>query len=600
MATKKSTAIINPNMGLYLDRSRLAMNGRMISDGLNFRVKEGKLSNLNLGWDRFSSFTLNGPVMMIADFHLRSGIEQLVFASFTDLYLYKSNTDSVVYLSPRYETGTITTSGTAVTGTGTAWDTAGVRAGDEISIGTAGVVDPAATWIKIDTVTDDTHLVLHSSAGTHTGVAFTIRKKFTGSISNIWQYDIFVNAQPSGEDELWMTNGIDHIMRWNGTDTMVQDMNSTLNFTAKTLRVFSNMMIFLDITQGGTLKPTDMINSNPGEPQNVASGLSEQFKVHSGVDPILRADVLGDNLAIYSEDTITLVQFIGGDLVFVFRQITREIGVLAARAVANFGNYHEFLSADGQYYFDGATVKAINKHVWREVLRQQDPSRIHLSYGFFDRQNTDLIWSVPLTSDTNLSGGASLAYSEHYMEEAGPTLPAPYSRRTFPFTTLGNYFRQSGIRWSDLTVPWDQITFRWNDRFFFSSFPFVMGGTFDGKVYTINTSQNADTAALPSYVLFGRRALFDGRVRGLLTRIYPFVSPFVPPINVTALMSDSAEGNAAITDTQSFDQTQPQGGHFVTHYRAGRFFEIKFSSAGPSEPWEISGYDTDIRRGGKR
>src|SRR5438105_4926587 len=101
--SKKSSAVVNPNMGLFLDRARIALSGKMLSDGLNFRVKEGKLTNVNMGWTRFGTFTLNGPVMMIQDFNLRSGVELLVFASLTDLYSY--NGSVLAYITPRYQTG---------------------------------------------------------------------------------------------------------------------------------------------------------------------------------------------------------------------------------------------------------------------------------------------------------------------------------------------------------------------------------------------------------------------------------------------------------------------------------------------------------------
>jgi len=73
----------------------------------------------------------------------------------------------------------------------------------------------------------------------------------------------------------------------------------------KTLKVFSNMMIFANLVQAGTAKPTDIINSNVGEPANVTSGLSEQFKVHGNPDEIMQMVPLGENLAIYSRLTVT-------------------------------------------------------------------------------------------------------------------------------------------------------------------------------------------------------------------------------------------------------------------------------------------------------
>jgi len=603
MASKKSTAVVLPNLGIYYDRGRLALNPRMLADGNNFRVKLGTLTNLNMGWTRFGSFQLNGPVTLIRNFLKRDATEQLVFASLTDIYKFVNDT-TVTYLTPRYEVGTAARAGSTVTGAGGAnFTTGAIAIGDEITFGTAGVVSTSATWHLITGVGGSTTLTTATS-GTVVAGPYTIRKKFTGRISDVWQTAVFVNASPSNSDELWLTNGVDNIVRWNGTDTQVEEM-SALGFTAKAIGVYSNMMIFGNLVQSGTAKPTDMINSNPGEPQNVTTGLSEQFKVHGNVDPILRVEVLGDNLVFYSnasDGAITIAQFVGDPLVFAFRQISKGVGPVAAKAVANFGNYHEIIAADSEYFFDGATVKAVNKHVWREALRQQDPSRISFTYAHFDEENGDLIWVLPSTSDPNAAttGGPNSAFVEHYLEDPGNGLPSPYSRRTFPFTATGYFKRQTGLTWDQLTNTWDTYNFRWNDRFFFSAFPLNVGGDDTGKLYTFNVSQDANGAALPSFVRFGRRAIADGRMRGMLSRVYPFVTQLTNPLNVTVRMADSGEGEPMIVDTQSFDQTQPEGGHFTVHYRRGRFYEVQFGSDGPAQPWIITGYDTDIKRGGRR
>lgn len=602
MASKKSTAIIQPNMGLYFDRARIALNPRMLQDGRNFRVQNGVLTNLNMGWDRFGTFQLNGPVSLFVSFVLRGGSEKLVFASLTDLYQYVNNT-TVSYITPRYETGTASRSGTTVTGVGTLW-LANVAIGDQISFGAAGVVSTSAVWDTVTAVTDNTHITTTGSGAVGSG-AYTIRKLFhTVQTANVWQADIFVNATPSTNDELWMTNGLDSIVRWDGAATQVELMTPTIGFTAKTLRVFDDMMLFANVIQGGTNKPTDFLNSDVGKPQAVGSastGLSSQFKAHPGVEEILRLEPIGDNLAIYSAlNRVTMAQFVGDPLVFAFRQISTTIGLLATNLVANFGPYHEFLAPDSQYYLDGASIKPSNIHVWRELLRRQDPNRIQIGYAHFDQENGDLIWVIPTTADPDITKGPSTASVEHYLENAGPNTPSPFSQRDFPFTATGYFKRQTGLTWDQITSQWQDTNFRWNDRFFSASFPFNMAGDQDGKIYTINTSQNADGAALPSFVTFSRRAIADGRIRGLLTRVYPFVDQFSTPLDVTIQLSDSGDGNPMISDTQSFDQLQPEGGHFTVHYRRGRYFEVKFSTDGPNAPWQIAGYDTDVRPGGRR
>ena len=109
---EKSTATLLPNLGLYYDRPAIVLEPQMLAEGLNFRVKNGRLENLNLGWDQFEDFTLNGPVTMITNFRIRGGTEQLIFGTPTDLYNW--NGSALAFITPVYATGTVTVTGDGI------------------------------------------------------------------------------------------------------------------------------------------------------------------------------------------------------------------------------------------------------------------------------------------------------------------------------------------------------------------------------------------------------------------------------------------------------------------------------------------------------
>lgn len=600
----KSSAVVNPNLGIYTDRTPLALSPKMLQDGMNFRIHEGKLSNLNLGWSRFAEdVTLNGTVKLITDFILASGNDKLIFGTQYDLYQYNPVSDDVSFITPRYEVGTAAASAMNVTGVGTSWATNALP-GDEICFTDAGIVDPDAVWFEIDEVTNDTTLTLTTDAGTIAAHAYTIRRKFQGDAGDIWIYDVFVNAGSSNENHWYATNGVDAPVRWDGSDTQVESMTS-LGFTCKTLHVYANMMIYGNVTQSGNEHSTDIINSDIGDPSDVSGGVSEQFKVHGDEGEIHNITPIGDAMAIYSKYNVTLGQFVGGDLVFAFRQVITGTGTIGLRSVADFGDYHHFLSFDTMYAFDGASIKETGPQVWRDLIRSQDPARREKTFHHFDDEHAELIWSLPLSTDAGV--GDETAPPEkasvlHYLEDVGQTIKEkPYSRRAFPFTAIGYYVRQSGLTWDIISDTWADLNFRWNDQFFQAAFPLIIVGDANGKLYTLNSSQNADGEALESFVRFGRRPVFDGMIRGLITRIMPFAKPFdTTTMNVTLYMSDHAEGAATIIDTQEYDLTLPEGTYFTSHYRRGRYAELEFGTAGPSEPWEISGYDINTRPGGRR
>jgi hypothetical protein len=614
MPKQPSSTVLGPNLGLYFDRPSLAIPLSGLQAGNNFRIKNGKLSSLNLGWTRFSDFTLNGPVVLIDNFFLRNGAQRLIFATLTDLYLYSELGDDVSFITPQYTTGTVDVSNanpavvSAASGSPT-WDASGIKEGDQITFGTAGETDPAATWYTIDSVDSDTQLTLTAAvAGSPlTGQDYTIRRLLSGEVDNSFDTATFFNAYDTvsmvTEDRWYCTNGVDPIIRWNGTDTAATYLEiADLGFTCKNLTVYQNMLIYGHILDSsGEALTTTIINSNPGEPENVSSGLSEQFVTHSGVDPINALLQLGDNLVIYAQRTAVLCQFVGDPLVLAFRVAISGIGPVNGKLIADFGDFHEFLGPDTQYRFDGVTLQEQGFQIWREVLRIRDPNRIALAFSHFDEENGDLIWAIPLTTDGgDETTGPQEAYVEHYLEEVGDKDPVPFSHRDFPFTSEGFFERLSTLTWADLTDQWQNLNFTWNDQFFFAAFPFNLVGDADGKVYTLNTSQTGAGAALPSYVTFGRRAIGDGKMRGLLTRIYPFAKPFDgEELEIYVYLSDHASGDATISDLYTFDLSLAEGGHFVSIFRASRFAAARFGRS-DGGGWELEGYDVDVRPGGYR
>lgn len=603
----KSNAVINPNLGLYLDRAIVNIPRGGLQAGRNFRIQQGKLSNTNLGWSAFAPFTLNGAVTLIATMNLRNGTVLLIFGTPTDLYVYNSaGAGSVTYITPIYATGTAAASGTGVTGSGTAWNTGtptNAKAGDEISFGSNTQNSTTATWYVIDTVNSDTSLTLHTSAGTvGAGTAYTVRRKFTATAADFWQYDVFVNAQPASEDRIYFTNGVDFPVRWNGADLHAV-LLSTLGFTCKTLVVYKNQLLYANLNQGGTLKPTDLINSDVASPEVTNSGLAGQFKISGTADSISRIEKLGDYIVIYLSRTVIIANYVGDPLLFIFRTAAEGKGLQALRGLASYPEYHEFIGADTLYTFDGNNVTPISNHVWRDIIRTEDPARAKNVFTVRDEHRGDYIWSIPLTTDAGAGTVTSppfTAYTHHYLETVPQGMERPYSTRDFPFTSAGYYARQSTLTWDQLTSSWQSYNFRWNDQFFAAAFPQIIAGDANGKIWTVNSSQDANGVAMPSFVRFGRAAVIDGRNRGLISRIIPFTSPNSTPLNVTANLADFAIGAATIRATSAFAQSMVEGLFFAPIYRVGRYVDVEFGTDGPAQPYELSGYDLDIKKGGDR
>lgn len=575
--------------------------------------------SLSVGTSRFSGSTIvpptqhylgkmDGDVTLIDTFFIRGASEVQVFGTKMSLYRYDSDNDQLFYISPTYTTGTVAVAGTAVTGTGTLWVTNNIAPGDFITFrGTAPETHPYVQWYEIQAVGGETGITLTAAVteggGTiGAGASYTIRRKFTGDIADVWDTEVFVQPDDgTGDDLMFFTNGIDPIVKWDGSAASAIQTLTTIR--ARRLGAWKNMMLYGWFTLGGDVFPTSFINSDIGKPEDIVNGLAGQFRVHDGTDHLIEMEDLGDNMVFYSLRHTTLAQFVGDPLVFVFRQASSGIGPIAPRLIADFGDYHEFIGADSQYLFDGVAVTEIGKQVWREVLRIRDPSRHFLGYAHFDEENGDLIWAVPISSDAGVSdpdAHPDEAFVEHYLEEVGERVPDPVSRRQMPFFCGGYSVTRGTTTWDELTSSWDSQGIRWNDSFLLSAFPINLMGGPDGQVYILNASQFGNGVALPSFARFGRRTLGDGRQRGLLQRVYPFaVQNLTNNVTIVTRYADHAAGPITIIQSDIFDQSLAEGVFFVTPYRRGRYFELEIQQL-DGELWECEGYDTDGAPGGTR
>jgi hypothetical protein len=560
-------------------------------------------------------------VTLIYLFMTSEGSNYLVLGTPTDLYSYNSNV--LNYISPIYNTGTASASGTAVTGTGTSWNTqpAGdtwfnAKAGDQISFGSASVTSPTATWYTIQSVGSNTAITLTASAGTIGNGAYTIRRRFTGSdITTRWQVEPFVDVGSPPTDQLVFTNGLDNVCSWNGTTAQVVKQTG-LGFTCTCLKQFKDVMIYGNVTQGVNVLETTIITSDAGLPFNAGSastGIAAQFIVQGGTDPIITMQRLGDYLAIYCQHTIIVAQAVGAPLLYTFRLAVQGKGPMAQNGFAIFPYNHQFIAPDGMYTFDGNTALPINTHVWRNVISSIDKKRQTNIFSFLDETNGEQIWSVPQTTDPG-SGTASSqnvqAWVEHYLEEtAGQAQSAliasamginrPYSKRSFPFTAVGNFLNQAVTLWNQLTNQWNTYNYRWNDAFFSATFPLIMVGDVNGNIYQLNTSQTGNGTSLQSYVTFGRKALVDGKMRAMLRRVYPFLSYFPTGTNITCAFSDFASTPAQRQASFTYGAETNIEQFFVSVYRRGRYLDLTIGDV-LSNVWTINGYDLDVLPGGLR
>lgn len=606
--------VLGPFLGLMFDRPPIAVPPTGLVDGNNFRLYQGRITTYNMGWTRFITTPLDGAVTLIDVFIQNNGTSLLLFGTPTSLYNYNNGTP--LYISPQYTTGTVTISGTSVTGTGTNFQTKGydgsgvipVKAGDFLYTPTAGYQGTTG-WTKIQSVTSDTALTLVSAPGNVTSQPFTIRYAFQGGVTSLfWDSETFPHSPPGLIDLWFATNGVDYPVSWNAATTGVS-FQTTLGFkSAAKLYRYKNLMIYANlVSSGGDFRPYSFANSDNGAPTTMAGGVAFQGIVTDNEFQILNMQILGDTLMVYTNYDVIAAQFIGGSVLWAFREVVRSKGLICDRMIAVYPNYHTFVAKDGQYYYNGYYVQPIGTQIWKQVISQFDTGRAHLGFCFFNEQNQDLIWALPQTIDTDPDGDMSVAYVEHYLEMPQGYFFRPFSRRDFPFCTA---LMKNAVAWpqvntrtfNTITTGFQQQQYRWTDQIFTSAFPLSLVGDAEGYVYSLYTADSQNGVGYSAFVTFPPRLTANEFLRGTVARVYPYMesNPIgAYNISVSLIGYDAVSGPPKFTDIQSFDFSY-RGNRFTTHYRQCRLGQVKFSTPGPNQPWILDGYDWLVRPGGAR
>lgn len=611
---KAPPPVAAPFQGLMLDRPPWQVPLQGFTDCNNVRLQNGTITSDLLGWDTWKALQLNGPALIIDTF-VSGGSYYLVFASDIDLYSWNP-IDGLFFITPTAGTSggrgtvSITHNSTTVTSSNVlSGNIVGnrplVRQGDEIAF-TDDERSPTADWYEIANFAGSTAITLATpfTGATNAVSNFTIRQKYSSTQN--WSYETYANSaevSPIASGDIWIaTNGVDPITVWKGGTASANFAN--MPFVAAQVRRFKNMMIYggLYVYADNAYLPADISNSDNGFPLTVNTGIAGQFTVSDAPFLINSLSVLGNNLLIGVGNplggSMVAAQFVGSPTLFVFTEIIKGRGPLGAGMIAEFPDRVLFLSTDGEYRFNGSFIQRTNKQIWpQSVLLDLDISRLNTAFTAINQQYGDLIWAVPLVGDAgNL---ITRAYVEHYMEMEGNPVFKPYTKRDFPFTCSGFYpqftsttFSQLPRRFNYYLVPFS--SFNTSDNV---AYPLQLAGDNAGFIYSLYTADSPNA----SFVTFGQRPTGSGHDRGLIKRVYPFANyGGAYNLTVTVKLFDQIGGNTMITDTKTMNLQYSSVNPFTDHYRRGLFYQVTFSTAGPSQSWTITGYDTDCVGGGKR
>lgn len=296
-----------------------------------------------------------------------------------------------------------------------------------------------------------------------------------------------------------VTNNHDRPRFWDGNTSNAFALwtPAFTNFeTCKTIKVFAEHLFLGGITL------SDL------EPQTVAWSAAGDFEDFDGADSgvqilyqlvdIVAMKILGDRLAIYSNDVIMSAIFVDLPAVFAFEVVipegTRFIG---KNALVSVDVGHIYLSEQSIYLFDGSRgLRVLGDMIATDYRATKDQENLHLVASTNDFAKRMIFFAVPAVS------GGTMIYTLFYdVYNLGATV---WSREQFSHSPRSFGFfinRAETLTWEDASwepanTPWEDELGSWGEEGEQLNFPIRTFGTNEGEVFIITESVINDYGAL--------------------------------------------------------------------------------------------------------
>ena len=310
-------------------------------------------------------------------------------------FIYSVQLNSVVGIYDTYSTGTVSVSGTTLTGSGTAWDTNDIRNGDVVVLDADGSGD-GPEEVEVDSVGGATSITIKTTpTGTYgAGTDYEIRRAFASGANDIVDVTWIQN-------KLLFTDGVRTIRSYDGTT--FGEFSSSITEVVDTIVFHRDRLWGGRVTDGGTndyrqrliwTSVTDLTDFTPN-----GDDLSIDRPYRSG--KLRKILPLGDFLVAYYEDGIDVYRptNIGGNLLPLSPQTfdSGNVSLVGQRAVAQWNDGHFFVGKDDVYFLSNTfALQALESPVRDDLLA--NPETLWATYVVADPERERIAFGIPGSS----------------------------------------------------------------------------------------------------------------------------------------------------------------------------------------------------------
>ena len=481
--------ILAPQFGLKEDFPSIFLKNAHIKSGMNFMFDRGVIQRFRLR-DKLFSPLLPDPILKYHLYEQRASGSNwfLMVLTKSDICYWDIANERYAFITQQYATGTASfvLNDATVTFAGGA-DTANLKAGDYISIGTTYSSDD--TWYEIKSITDTTHVELTTNyAGANTGaVAYKARVTYAGADTDYWSCVTF-------EDKFYATNnGIDTIQEWPGSNLAVDITGLVEKY--KYLYVYEGHL--LAINETSTPLPQEIASSDLHDATTWGSGDGTLFYIDSSYQ-LTGAALVRGFLTIFTEKEIFRVWYAGGTLIYNNENVVRGVGCKAPHSIIEgtglVGCF--FYANDSKFHhYTGLSWESISDNMLPTTASFSPTYEDHIQ-GLYVSEYNHILWACPSSE--------SSGYLDRLLVYDLDPGEAQWAECDVDISCLGSYLSETTYTWTTLPfATWDDWNWpRWDSRFEIAAAPFILAGGYDGYTWRLNFSDVDGSTAYNSYFRF--------------------------------------------------------------------------------------------------
>ena len=399
-------------------------------------------------------------------------------------------------------------------------------------------------------------------------------------------------------------NGFDKPQYMAPSGTRFADIaNWPSGISTHSLRPFLSFLVMCGYTDGSTEYPYTVRWGDEFDPTGVPGSYDITSTTNLAGENVLggRFGKLIDSLPlagtniIYAERGTYAMSFIGAPLVFAFRELFDDDGIINLGAVCAFENRHFVVGRDDIYVHDGSTKESVASQrvkdtFFGDLADTRSVFVIHEPIG-------NEIWVCYADKNSPDSRTANRAWVWNYSNNAWTTRNLPGLRGMAVGPNIGGGDGDNG-QWDSLSVSWDSYSALWSEigvsaearatRLFGA-------GHRDSKLYAHNETFGASGSAYTAFLEAPKIDLDAVLQRATQTKLQ--ILRILPQVEGTGTLtvrvgsSDSPQGPVSWKTSKNFNiETDYKVDTRVT----GRYLALRLESADVNGYWTIGGLDIDV------